>query len=282
MSETRVRPRFELEEGAIARLEPEAPPVPVPPPGGVGTLGLAASGAGVLVLGLAALATGNFVADQFARAPLLGWATLAVALGGFGLLAAAIWREVRGLVGLRHVDALRADLADPARIRRAALDWLEGLPEGAALRAAVAATDDPAAILALLRAGPLATLRARADALGRVAALQVFAAASVIPSPALDGLLVGWRGVRLVRQVAELHGLRPGLFGTLSLLRRVAFTAAGVAATDLAADSLARAVLSNKLLEHVVGDVAGAGVAARRMLVLSRVTAAACSPLPAG
>ncbi len=134
-------------------------------------------------------------------------------------------------------------------------------------------------MLALLRAGPVAALRARADALGRTAALQVFAAAAAVPSPALDGLLVGWRGVRLVRQVAELHGLRPGLFGTLALLRRMAFTAAGVVATDLAADAVARAVLSNPLLERLAGDVAGAGVAARRMIVLARVTAAACSPL---
>jgi len=30
----------------------------------------------------------------------------------------------------------------------------------------------------------------------------------------------------------------------------------------------------------VAGDVAGAGVAARRMMVLARAAAAACSPLP--
>ena len=87
--------------------------------------------------------------------------------------------------------------------------------------------------------------------------MQVFAATAAMPSPALDALLVGWRGVALVRQIAELHGLRPGLLGTLALLRRTAMSAAGVAATDIAVDAATRAVLSNPLLQHLAGDVAG-------------------------
>jgi putative membrane protein len=41
-------------------------------------------------------------------------------------------------------------------------------------------------------------------------------------------------------------------------------------------------VLSNPLLAHVFGDMAGAGVAARRMILLARASAAACSPVPPG
>ena len=285
MSETRVVPRFALEEAPIERLEAASLPLPlplplVPPPAaGAGTLGLAASGAALLVLGLAVLVVGNFVAAQFDRAAWLGWLTLGIATAGFGLIAASIGGELRGLLGLRRVDHLRLALADPARARGAALAWLDTLAEGAALRPALAAAEAPEAIAALLRAGPVAALRAQSDALGRAAALQVFAAAAAVPSPALDGLLVAWRGARLVRQVAALHGLRPGTLGTLALLRRVALAAAGVVATDLALDAATRAVLSNPLLRHVAGDVAGAGVAARRMVVLARVTAAACSPL---
>ncbi|MDE2575702.1 MAG: DUF697 domain-containing protein, partial [Rhodospirillales bacterium] len=146
----------------------------------------------------------------------------------------------------------------------------------------VTAAGDPAAIAALLRAGPVAALRRQAEALGRDAALQVVVATAAIPSPMLDGLLVAWRGVRLVRQVAMLHGMRPGLFATLALLRRTAFSAAAVAAADMAADAITRAVLSSPLAHHVAGEMAGAGVAARRMIVLARATAAACSPLPPG
>lgn len=280
MSQTRIPPRFELEPGSIARLEPEPQPAAAAAAGGFGALGLA--GAAVLVVGLAGLQVGNFVADQFARAALLGWATLGVAAAGFGLIGAGVWRELRGLFGLRKVDRLRAALADPAQVRQAALEWLEGLPEGAALAGAVAAANDPDAITALLRAGPAAALRARSDALGRQAAVQIFALAAAVPSPALDGVLMAWRGVRLVRQVAEAHGLRPGIFATAALFRRVAFGAAAVLAADVAANTLANAVLSNPLLEHLAGDMAGAGVAARRMVVLARATAAACSPLEGG
>jgi putative membrane protein len=283
VSESRVRPRFELETQTVARLEPAAlPAAATDAPSPRGGVGLAGAGACVLVLGFSVLDAANFVASQFERGPLLGWLTLGVALSGFGLLAGAAWREFSGLFGLRHVDRLRAALADPARVHAAALEWLATLPEGAALAGAVRAANDPDAILALLRAGPVASLRARADQLGRAAALQVFSVAAAVPSPALDGLLVGWRGVRLVRQIADLHGLRPGLFGTFSLLRRVALSAASVVATDVAADVAMRTLLSNPILERLASDVAGAGVAARRMIVLARATAAACSPLPPG
>ena len=93
-------------------------------------------------------------------------------------------------------------------------------------------------------------------------------------------LLVAWRGVRLVRQVAALHGMRPGLLGTLGLLRRSVLAAGLVAGSEVAINAAAHALLSNPLLTHALGEMAGAGVAARRMILLARSTAAACSPLP--
>jgi putative membrane protein len=279
-----LRPRIEIEPLPAPRLESTELVVVPDVPKERSSVSLVLGGATLLALGLAALATGNFVAAQFARASGLGWLTLAVALAGFGLIGAGAVRELRGLFGLRSVDRLRAILAgdEVPAMRQAAAHWLAGLPEGAATAAAVETVDEPEAIRALLRAGPLATLRARSDALGRTAAVQMFAAAAAIPHPVFDGLLVAWRGTRLVRQIAELHGMRPGFLATLSLLRRTALSAAGVVATDLAVDAITRAVLSNPLLQHVAGDVAGAGVAARRMVVLARAAAAACSPVPPG
>jgi uncharacterized membrane protein YcjF (UPF0283 family) len=275
----RIAPRFELEEHPSARLEPEAAPEIVEPRAGIGSVSLVLSGAVLLLLGLAGLDVANFVGDQFARAAWLGWLTLAVALAGFGLIGAALWRELRALFALRHVDHLRRRLADPATMRRAAHDWLAMLPEGHEILPAIDAANDPDAILALLRAGPAARLRQQSQALGRAAAGQMLAAAALLPSPALDGLLVAWRGTRLVRQIATLHGLRPGLLGTLALLRRVFTSAASVAAADLAVDATMRALLTGPLA-HLAGDMAAAGVAARRMIVLARVTDSACSPLP--
>ncbi len=281
--QTLPMPRIELEEAPAARLDAGLPAVlAAPAVADRGTLRLLLGGAGVLAAGFAALGSANFVIDQFARSATLGWLTLGVAVLGFGLIGAGVWRELRGLFALRSVDRLRAAVvaSDIAALKAAIRPWLAAQPDGPALIEALAPITDPAAALALLRAGPVAGLRARADALGRTAAVQVFAATAALPAPAFDGLLVAWRGTRLVRQVAELHGMRPGTLATLALLRRTALSAAGVVAADLATDTAARAFLSNPLLRHVAGDVAGAGVAARRMMVLARAAAAACSPLP--
>ncbi|WP_419758281.1 DUF697 domain-containing protein [Acidisoma sp.] len=277
-------PRLLIEDAKGPRLDPMMPVVveatEEPAPRASGFV-LALAGVAVLAIGLAALQTANFVATQFDRTVWLGWLTLAVAVLGFGLLLAAIWRELSGLFALGRVDRLRRALAsgDAHRIHTAARSWAATLPEAATLVPAINATNDPDAILALLRAGPVAGLRARSDALGRNAAFQTAAGIAATPAPALVVLLVAWRGVRLVRQVAALHGMRPGLFGTLGLLRRTMMAAGLVAGSEAAINAAAHAVLSNPLLTHALGEMAGAGVAARRMILLARATAAACNPL---
>jgi hypothetical protein len=89
-------------------------------------------------------------------------------------------------------------------------------------------------------------------------------------APALAVLLVAWRGLRLVRQVAVLHGMRPGLLGTLGLVRRTMLAAGLVAGTEAALNAAAHAALSNPFLAHAFGEMAAAGVAARRMILLAR------------
>ncbi|WP_428391746.1 DUF697 domain-containing protein [Lichenicoccus sp.] len=248
---------------------------------------LALCGFAVLAIGLAGLQTGNFVADEFRRSPVLGWLTLAVAATGFGLILLGIARELRGLLRLAAVDTLHRDLAgnDAQARARAARRWLARLgpnEDAARVAPALAALNDPDAIVPLLRAGIEAGLRARADALGRRAALQVVAGMAAAPAPALVVLLISWRGLRLIRQVAAVYGLRPGLFGTLSLLRRTAFAASAAAVTEVAVNSAAHAALSTPLLAHLAGEMAGGAVAARRMIVLARAAAVACTPLPPG
>jgi putative membrane protein len=280
-------PRIETEELPAARLEPavelqvQEPAAPVRTPRW-GTPMLVAGGACVLVLGAAGIGTVDIVADAFARAPLLGGMAAGVAGVGFGMIGLGFWREWAALSALRSVDALRAALggSDPVRRAHAAREWLRELPEGPALLPAVDAVNDPDAILALLRSGPVASLRAQADALGRAAALQSVAGVAAMPSPGLSALFVAWRGLRLIRQVAALHGLRPGVFATMGLLRRTALAAGAVVGVEIAANTAAHALLSSPLLQHVAGEMAGAGVAARRMMVLARAAATACCPVP--
>ena len=286
-------PRVLLEEEP-AGTGPLAPPrldlgwegavVPVAPPraGGWSNLTLAATGVASLVLGFSALDAANFVAVQFARGPVLGVLTLGVAVGGFGLIAWALGREARGLMALGEVDRARAAFAagDLLRARSEALRWAGGVPAARAVLPALRDAGDVATLRALLEAGPLRTLDAQVTGLGRVAAVQAFAATAISPTPAWDALVFGWRAVRLVRQVAALHGLRPGIAGTLSLLKRSAFSAAQVAATNVLADAATRAVVSNPLIEKLAGEAATGAVAARRMLTLARAAAAACRIVP--
>ncbi|WP_171612389.1 DUF697 domain-containing protein [Roseicella sp. DB1501] len=267
---------FEWEQAVV----PVAAPRPSVRWSGIGRLfgGLALLGGG-----LAALDAANFVADQFARGPLQGWATLGVVASGLALLGGGAWRELRGLASIRAVDRARSAFlrGDLATAKAEALRWAGSVQEAAPLQPAIRNAASIEELRALLQPA-LATLEARAALLGRNAAVQSFAVTAISPSPGLDALIFAWRGVRLVRQVAALHGLRPGLAGTLSLLRRTLLDAATVAATDVAVDAAARALLSNRLLEQFAGEAAAGAVAARRMLRLAKVAAEACRVVPPG
>ena len=304
-------PRVILDEGEAPPPPPAPRPEPAPPRGietppaprldfgwdravapsaaarvrpatGWSTLGLLGAGAGVLVLGLSALEAANFVAAQFARATWLGVLTLGVAGAGYGLIGAALWRELRGLAGLRSVDRARAAFArgDHVTAREEALRWAAEVPVAQSVLPALRASNDPDSLRAILEAGPLAALDAQAQALGRAAALQAFAVTAISPSAGLDALVFAWRGVRLVRQIAALHGLRPGIAGTVALLRRTLLDAATVAATDVAVDTAARALLTNPLLTKFAGEAATGAVAVRRMLRLARAASEACRIVP--
>ena len=281
-AQPRTQPRIETEELPAARLESAVAIIETPERQKWAMPALVAGGATILVLGTAGLESVQLVTTLFARSGFLGGIAAGIAATGFGMIATGFWREWTALSALRHVDDLRAALSgDNATARaRAAREWLRHLPEGPALLPAINAVNDPDAILALLRAGPAASLRLQADALGRTAALQSLAGVAAMPSPGLAALFVAWRGLRLVRQVAELHGLRPGWLATLGLVRRTALSAGAVVGVEIAANTAAHALLSSPLLQHVAGEMAGAGVAARRMVVLARAADVACSPVP--
>ena len=280
-------PRIILEEAAkpAPRLDfgwdKAVAPAALPAGQGWSTLALLGAGAAVLVLGFSLLEAANFVAAQFARAAWLGWLTLAVALAGFALVLAGIGREVRGYLALHRVDRARAAAArgDAAALRAELEAWQTRLPPGRARPGSLADMPIEAA-RAMVEARTLAPIAQDAAALGRVAAMQAFAVTAVSPSPALDALVFAWRGLRLVRQVAALHGFRPGIAGTFSLLRRVALDAATVAATDVAVDAALRGLLSSTLAAHVAGEAAAGAVAARRMMLLARAADEACRVLP--
>jgi putative membrane protein len=241
-------------------------------------------GAAILALGLPTLWGAWLVSALFDRWSVLGWTGVVVLMAWLSLIGLGVGRELRGLAALRRVDLLRAEFAsgEADRVAIATRRWLQLLPQYVDILPALATADTPELVLALLRAGPAQALRDMSDVLGRNAALQSVAIVAATPSPALDVLTIGWCGVRLIRQVAALHGMRPAILGTLALLQKTALAAATVAATEVAVNAATHAMVSHPLLRHLAGDVAGAGVAARRMIVLARAAAAACSPISRG
>ncbi|MFC0410388.1 DUF697 domain-containing protein [Roseomonas elaeocarpi] len=287
-----------LKDGPRIILEEERPPVagervdlgweqavvPIEPSPRIGwsSVGLVTAGIACLVLGFALIDAVGFVLAQFREGWFSGGVTLLVAVLGFGLILGGVARELRSLAALRAVDRCRLAIVagDTETARAEAVAWAARVPAAIPIRAELRAAPDAATVRALLEGGPLRQLDSQATTLGRNAAIQAFAATAISPSPAWDALVFGWRAVRLVRQVAELHGLRPGVAATVSLLRRSALSAVAVAATNVLADAATRAVVSNPLIEKLAGEAATGAVAARRMLALARATAIACRIVP--
>jgi uncharacterized membrane protein YcjF (UPF0283 family) len=115
---------------------------------------------------------------------------------------------------------------------------------------------------------------------GNQAALEGGMIVAISPSPALDGVLAGLRGLSLLRQVAALHGMRPGGVVTLALLRRLAWTAAATSGTDLLGQALANGALAHvRVIRQLAAALPGSGLTALRLRRLAEVTAQACSPL---
>jgi putative membrane protein len=113
---------------------------------------------------------------------------------------------------------------------------------------------------------------------GRAAALRVLAATAVSPWLGLDGVIIIWQSLWLVRQVARLYGLRPGTLGTVRLLRRATTDASVVVFADVAMTALTEAVFDSPL-GKIVGQATGSAIAVRRILRLTSAIAQSCRPI---
>jgi putative membrane protein len=161
------------------------------------------------------------------------------------------------------LETIAAKLADPDSVRLA----LNGCTT----------TDEVRAMLAHRAIEPL---RDQARALGARAASQGAAMVAIIPSPALDGLAAGLRSLRLIREIASLYGLRPGVSVTFGLMRRAAVTAASVyGVNEIAAAAAAHFLTDAPVLRSIASAAPGAGITARRIYLLAQTVAEACSPL---
>lgn len=245
------------DDGDGAPLPPAAPPS-----GGRWRFGTwAAAGVGAIAAVAVGFDTADLVARAFAASYALGVAVSAL-LGATGAaLLGLLWREFRSLARLRSLDALRerAVRLEAAGGHGGASAWLSdlraawaGRPELAEavrrLDLHVGDAHDDAEVLRLVERTVLEPADRRAYALVVRAARDTAVGTAVSPAALLDALIVLWRNLRLVRDVATLYGARPGYLGSVRLLRRMLenLAVAGVAESG----------------DALVGEALGGGLAA--------------------
>ena len=277
------------EAGAPAVIDPGWRPEAMRPvvPGMTSATWLLAGFTTLLLIWLGLAAVGA-ASDAFARSVAFGWAVVLAFAAGASMLGWAGWVEFRAFRALGRVDRLRGLLGDHnqpiAAARASARDWMaavgQRVPDLAAAERAVdaaASLSELRAVLAHRVATPLAQAAAQ---VGTRAAIEAGALVALCPHPALDALFAGLRGLKVMREVATIYGLRPGMAANLGLARRVAATAAGTAGLDLLSQTLSDHLLQRMpVISHVVGAIPGATMTAVRLYRLARICAVACSPL---
>ena len=219
------------------------------------------AGLAVLLLSWLLLSLAAFVNEQFRRSPGLGMLTLFCFGSAFGLMVFGLAGELRAFRALRRVDHLRSSLgradAPIGEIRALILPWLHSirhnLIDSGRVTALVERATSTEQLRTVLSHDVVGSLWQAAEQAGRRAALEGGAVVAITPAPALEGVLAGLRGLLLIRQVAAIFGVRPTFFVMLTLLRRVAWTAASVSGLGLLSQVVAQGALHNlPVIKHLM------------------------------
>ncbi|MBF0164078.1 MAG: DUF697 domain-containing protein [Magnetococcales bacterium] len=208
------------------------------------------------------------------------------------ILITALLRELRGLKAIRVQDGQRAEAARlmaedgfgnaQPLLRRLVdqhaerLEMRDALEEFRALNQAHLGDREAMALFSQRALKPLDEAALRI--IGKHAASAAFLAV-LSPLALLDALLFLWRNLRMMREIAQVYGLRPGPAGTFLLMRQVAEGMLAAGSGDVLAKSAAEA-----LGDTLTGAaLAGAGQAATNALFTARVGLRClrlCRPLP--
>ncbi|MDM8568288.1 TIGR01620 family protein [Thiotrichales bacterium HSG1] len=95
----------------------------------------------------------------------------------------------------------------------------------------------------------------------------------------LDTILTLWRNVRMIRDIAELYGTKPGFFGSFKLVSTVMQSLIYAGVSEMSADNVAE-ILGNSVLSIMSAQVAqglGSGLLTARVGMYAMQ---ACRPLP--
>jgi putative membrane protein len=288
----RLRPRI-VETGETGRLDlrlpvvPEPGPAPVPPRGIPSPFAVAVSGLGILVVGVAGIDLAQFVDGAFAHGTGVGVLAAAAVAAGVGGTGYWLIAELRGLLRLRSAERLRrlipSALASELKGEIDAAASILGrdplLGEAvASYRAVLEPHHTGGDALDLFSRFVLAPADRLAQGAIRRAAAQAFVINTVSPTVLLDTLFFAARATRLIREIAEIYGQRPGLAGTVHLLRRLASGAGLVGAVDVVGGVVVQQ-LGGAVLERLSASAAESAYAAQKMARLGLLAMALCRPL---
>ena len=291
-TQERLRPRI-VETEETGRLDlrlpvvPEPGPAPVPPRAIPSPFAVAVSGLGILVVGVAGIDLAQFVDGAFAHGTGVGVLAAAAVAAGVGGTGYWLIAELRGLLRLRSAERLRrlipSALASELKGEIDAAASILGrdplLGEAvASYRAVLEPHHTGGDALDLFSRFVLAPADRLAQGAIRRAAAQAFVINTVSPTVLLDTLFFAARATRLIREIAEIYGQRPGLAATVHLLRRLASGAGLVGAVDVVGGVVVQQ-LGGAVLERLSASAAESAYAAQKMARLGLLAMALCRPL---
>ncbi|KQR68770.1 YcjF family protein [Rhizobium sp. Leaf341] len=253
---------------------------------------LAFSALGVLVSLALGLWIDSLVRDLFSRNDALGFIAIAAAAIVVLAVLGIIGREVLGLMRLKAVQALKAEVSAAvaasghAVARKTVADLVHHLaarPETARGRERLKATEgeiiDGPHLIDLAERELLTPLDREARALILNASKRVSIVTAVSPRALVDLGYVVFESSRLIRAMADLYGGRPGTLGLVRLIRDVLAHLA-VTGSIAVGDGLVQQVLGHGIASKLSARL-GEGVV--NGLMTARIGIAAmdlCRPMP--
>jgi putative membrane protein len=241
---------------------------------------------GLFLTGVVVVDAIDFIAAQWVRSPALGALFTALLAAAIAFACLGIVREARAWRELQDVERVRAALlagADPAAIVERLVATVAHRPEAAAdverFRRQAASLPHREHLLELFALEVLRPLDRAAYAAVARAARDAGAVTALAPTALLDAVLLIWRNLRMIRQVAAIYGHRSGIAGTWFLVKRLATGAAVVAAADVAGALLVHQ-LGNAVADLLAAKVGEGAIAGARTARIGLWTMQLCRAVP--
>lgn len=221
----------------------------------------------------------------------IAWLTTAGTVLLAAALAAACLHEIRAIARLRRLGRLReraravldGERADDPGLVDALLDLHEGRPDIEpalrCFRTNAEGVGDAANQVAAFDATVLPELDTRVECAAMTAIRRTITATAISPFPLLDAAVTTWTNLRLLRDVAVIHGGRPGALATVRLIRMAFANVLAAGVFESAHDALHDLIgsgLAGRLSTTTATAVTNGLLTARLALAAADV----CRPVP--